>query len=104
MYKVDELSSVIAAQDEHKLRLVEAPVDAENAERAVTEDLEQARLIAEANHREASRQLEQERKEKIQLSGLLEIRDNQMSSEISDLTISRQEAALRYIRIRLCPA
>ena len=82
MYKVDELSSVIAAQDEHKLRLEEARINAENAQRAVTEDLEQARLIAEANHREASRQLEQERKEKIQLSRLLETRDNQMSSAI----------------------
>ena len=96
IYKVDKLSSIIQAQDEHKFRLEEARINAENTQRAVTEDLEHSRFPAEAAHREVSRKLKQERQEKIAISRLLEICNNQMNAEISELTISRQQAVLRY--------
>ena len=39
MYKVEELSSIVQAQDEHKLRLEEERINAENAQYVVEEDL-----------------------------------------------------------------
>ena len=96
MYKVDELSSIVQAQDEHKLRLEEARINAENAQYAVTEDLKRRLYEAEEANRETSRKLEKEKQEQISISRLLENRDNQMSAEISDLTISRQEAVLQH--------
>ena len=96
MYRVDELSSIVQAQDEHKLRLEEARINAENAHHVFEEDLKRRLHEAEEANRETSRKLEKEKQEKISISCLLENRDNQMSSEISDLTISRQEAMLQY--------
>ena len=97
MYKNDELSSIVQAQDEHKLRLEEARINAENAHHVFEEDMIRRLQEAEEANREISRKLEKERQEKASISRLLlENRDNQMSSEISDLTISRQEALLQY--------
>ena len=95
MYRNDELSSIVQAQDD-KLCLEEARINAENVHHAVTEELEHARFRAEAAHHEVSRQLEQERQAKASISRILESRDNQLSTEISELTIDRQEAVLRY--------
>ena len=96
MYKNDELSSIVQAQDEHKLRLEEAHINAENAHRVFEEDMIRRLQEAEEANREISSNLEKEKQEKASISRLLENRDNQMSSEISDLTISRQEALLQY--------
>ena len=96
MYKNDELSSIVQAQDEHKLRLEEAHINAENAHRVFEEDMIRRLQEAEEANREISSNLEKEKQEKASISRLLQNRDNQMSSEISDLTISRQEALLQY--------
>ena len=96
MHRVDELTSIAQAQDEHKLRLEEARINAQNAQHVLVEDLTQRLHEAEEANRKTSRNLEKEKREKIPISRLLENRDNQMSSEISDLTISRQEAVLQY--------
>ena len=75
MYRVDELSSIVQAQDEHKLRLEEARINAENAQHVVVEDLTQRLHEAEEANRETSRKFEKEKQ---------------------DLTTSRQEAVLQY--------
>ena len=94
MYKVDKRSSVIQNQDDHILEA--ACITREQSQQVWTDHLQEQITEKEAMVRDLTSQLEQEKQEKASISRLLENRDNQMSSEISDLTISRQEALLQY--------
>ena len=96
MHKVDELSSIVQAQDEHKLRLEEARINAENAQHVVIEDLTQRLREAEEANRETPRKLEKKNRTKSPSLVCWRIATDSLSSEISDLTISRQEAVLQY--------
>ena len=103
MYKNDELSSIVQAQDEHKLRLEEAHINAENAHRVFEEDMIRRLQEAEEANREISSNLEKEKQEKsLHFSSAGKSRQSDEFRNIGPNHLSTR--SLAAVRIRLYAA
>ena len=96
MRKVDELSSVIANQDNHVQTMEAARINAEQANKVLTDSLQSTIKEKESEIQSLTEQLDKKKEDIKKLQRMMEINDRELSSGISELTIDRQEAVIRY--------
>ena len=96
MHRVDELSSVISNQDAHVQDTEAARINAEQASRVWTDHLQETIADKESLIRDLTTQLDKKKEEVKKLQEMMETRDRELTSEISDLAVDRQEAIVRH--------
>ena len=96
MYEVDELSSVIKNQDEHIRSLEAARISLEHSHQVWTDHLQELVSEKETMVRDLTAQLEGKKEEIKTLQEMFESRDRELTSDISDLAVDRQEAVVQY--------
>ena len=96
MRKVDELSSVIANQDSHVQTMEAARINAEQANKVLTDNLQSTIKEKESEIQSLTEQLDKKKEDIKKLQRTMEINDRELSSAISELTIDRQEAVIQY--------
>ena len=95
MRKVDELSSIIANQDNHLQTMEAARINAEQANKVLTDSLQSIIKEKESEIQNLIEQLDK-KKEVKKFQRTMEINDREFSSVVSELTIDRQEAVIQY--------
>ena len=96
MHEVDEVSSVIKNQDDHIHSIEAARISLEHSQRVWSDHLQEQVSEKETMVRDLTAKLEKKKQDIKTLQEMMETRDREVTSEISDLAVDRQEAIVQY--------